>query len=294
MPSTKSKTTPEYNWFFDALGTKWEITSNQAISSATKQKITGEIERFDATYSRFRPDSQVRVIAKNPGTFMLPDSAETMLNFYDELWDLTNHKVTPLVGGTLEAAGYDGEYTLRPNNTIPLPPHYKDTVHRNGATISVDKAVLIDIGAVGKGYLVDSICELFKKDGHASFVVDASGDLRVVGERIEVVGLEHPDDTSEIIGTAAVSNRALCASASNRRSWGDWHHIIDPDTTRPVRDIVATWVIADSTMIADGLATALFFSSPADLAARYTYEYVRLHANGSVEYSNYFAKGMFS
>jgi thiamine biosynthesis lipoprotein len=64
-------------------------------------------------------------------------------------------------------------------------------------------------------------------------------------------------------------------------------------TARPTRDVIATWVIADSAMIADGLATALFFTAPEKLAATYNYEYLRMHANGSIEYSEYFAKGVF-
>ena len=83
-------------------------------------------------------------------------------------------------------------------------------------------------------------------------------------------------DPYQAIGVAEMSSGAICASASNRRSWADgiresagtWHHIIDPKTGHPPGDVVATWVIAPSAMIADGLATALFFTPAEDLYAR--------------------------
>lgn len=292
MPLVKSKTTPEHSWRFEAIGTRWEIVSADKIKDAIKEKIEILIEEFDQTYSRFRAESTVRVMSENAGTYELPTSAKDIFNFYDDLWGLTNHKVTPMVGVTLESAGYGANYSLKPDRVIKKAPNYKQVVRRSGSRITISEPALIDIGAVGKGYLVDQITNLLQNEGYTSFLVDGSGDLRVV-EKSERVGLESPSDTARVIGTVELSNRALCASAVNRRSWGEWHHIIDPELNRPVEGVVATWVIADTAMVADGLATALFFSSPQDLAERYTYEYVRLHSNGSVEYSELFLEGLF-
>lgn len=293
MPSIKSKTTPKYSWQFDAIGTKWEIVSSLSISHSLKIRITKAIEDFDLTYSRFRSDSLVRKMAETPGEYEMPKSAETILNFYDELWDITEKKVTPMVGDVLVSAGYDEKYSLRPQATISPAFNYKKTVERSGTKVTLTHKAHIDIGAVGKGFLIDEIAQLLKNEGHDSFVVDGSGDMKVVGERVEVVGLENPHNTTEVIGTVNITNRALGASATNRRAWGNWHHIVDPIAGTPVQDIVATWVLADSAMIADGIATALFFISPQKLAERYTYEYLRIRADGSAEYSNYFSKGIF-
>jgi len=293
MPSTKSNPTPKHSWQFVAIGTKWEITASREISDDSKKVVTELIDDFDVTYSRFRSDSLVSTIAKTPGQYIFPKSSQELFGFYDELWEITDHQVSPMVGDILASAGYDAEYSLKPDASIKPALDYKKTVRRNGTSITVTESTLIDIGAVGKGYLVDQMVSCLYSLGYDSFVVDGSGDMRIVGEYEETVGLEDPRDTSKILGTVTVKNRALCASANNRRSWGDWHHIIEPSSARPTKEIVATWVIADTAMIADGLATALFFTSPEKLAGRYTYEYMRMHANGSVEYSNNFAKEVF-
>lgn len=294
MRSKKLETTPEHSWRFEALGTQWEIVSSRSLATELKAKLSREVEQFDTTYSRFRSDSKLRQAAESLQPSPFPASAETIFDFYDELFELTDGKVTPLVGDILASAGYDETYSFQLNKTVPETLRYPDIVKREDSTLRLTRPTQVDIGAVGKGYMVDALTELLKNAGHDNFIVDGSGDMRVAGGRIEVVGLEHPQHTEEAIGVVKVSNKALCASAVNRRAWGDWHHIIDPNTARPTNDVVATWVVADSAMIADGLATALFFVSPQTLATKYNYEYLRMHANGSVEYSDYFARGVFS
>lgn len=293
MPSIKSRKMPAHSWQFKALGTTWEISSARAIADVLKRQIDDEIEQFDATYSRFRPDSLVSKAARSPGTYTFPRSATSLFDFYDELYVLSSGKVNPLVGGALEVAGYDADYSLRPRSTPNAAPDYRAAMNRKGVSISLREETLVDIGAIGKGYLVDHVSDLLRAAGHEDFVVDGSGDMRIEGGVIESVGLENPLNTEQVIGVVKVQNGALCASAVNRRAWGEWHHVLDATTGMPTRDIIATWVLADSAMIADGLATALFFVAPNELATRYTYEYMRMYADGSIDCSDYFSKGVF-
>ena len=59
------------------------------------------------------------------------------------------------------------------------------------------------------------------------------------------IGLEHPFDPRRAIGVWEVTDAALCASATNRRAWGDGlHHVLDARTGQPVRTIAATWAVA--------------------------------------------------
>lgn len=73
------------------------------------------------------------------------------------------------------------------------------------------------------------------------------------------VGLEHPFDPTKAIGVVSLDNEAICASVSNRRRWGEGvHHILDGRTGKPVADVIATWAVASSALVADGLVMALF------------------------------------
>ncbi len=63
------------------------------------------------------------------------------------------------------------------------------------------------------------------------------------------------------------ADAALCASATNRRAWGDGlHHVLDARTGVPVRSVVATWAVGADAMRADAIATALFFEGGPELA----------------------------
>jgi thiamine biosynthesis lipoprotein len=155
--------------------------------------------------------------------------------------------------------------------------------------------VVIDVGAVGNGHLVDLIAAILRDAGVGWFVVDGSGDLRQVNEAGIRVGLEHPFDPRRVVGVVPLTNTALCASAPNRRAWGAGsHHLLDARTGTPVRDVVATFVIADDAAVADGLATALFVTEAARLTETFTFTYVRILADGRVKSSPDFAGELFT
>jgi FAD:protein FMN transferase len=280
---------------FQAIGTQWEIETLEELDSRLQHRIHERIEQFDTTYSRFRQDSLVSRVATAPegGCFDFPDDSVALFELYDRLHTITGGAVDPLVGRDLELLGYDLEYSLTPVSEL-----YRAKIHaigkaswskdiiRDGTSIVTHRPLVIDFGAAGKGYLVDIISEILHKEGFNKFIVDGSGDLCHSGESSIQVGLEHPFDPSMVIGVVNLKNHSMCASAVNRRAWGDGlHHIIDARTSVPVRDVVATWVIADNAATADGLATALFFTSACNLAEVFNFSYVRMFADGRAEFS---------
>lgn len=115
------------------------------------------------------------------------------------------------------------------------------------------------------------------------------------GQKIFGLGSNTRSTPSVVIGVANLRDRALCASAINRRAWGDGlHHILDARTGVPVRDVVATWVVADHAAIADGLATALFFVDASHLRESFRFSHVRMFADGRAEVSSNFDGELFT
>jgi thiamine biosynthesis lipoprotein len=115
------------------------------------------------------------------------------------------------------------------------------------------------------------------------------------GHEVFEVGLEHPLDPTAVIGIACLDNASLCASAVNRRSWGNGlHHVLDGRTGIPVHDAIATWVIAQDTATADGLATALFFIPAARFASIFDFSFVRMFSDGTAEVSDNFDGEVFT
>lgn len=268
---------------FDAIGTSWSIDTAQPLSQTEIQHISEKIETFDATYSRFRADSLTRNMYDHaPGSFTFPESIVTLFNIYEKLHRLTHNKINPLVGTSLEQLGYDAHYSFVPHAPHPAPDF--DATILTGTTLTPTEPILLDIGAVGKGYLVDEIAKIIGQR-HPEFVVDGSGDIAVRTETPEIVGLEHPADASRVIGAIAITHGSLCASALNRRTWGSgFHHVVDATSGESIAgDSIATWAIADTTLVADALTTALFFAPVADLRREFgDFWYVIMKKNGDV------------
>ena len=314
MPSAKSKTkqkpkavqpsataekpepTPTASWEFEAIGTKWWIAVFEPIAKSQlhelQQAVRGRIATFDRAYSRFRPDSLVTAMSKQAGTYHFPPDGEKLFAFYRQLYDATDGAVTPLIGDVMAAAGYDADYSFRPG-TLKKPPSWDEVLRVSGHTITTTQPVLLDFGAAGKGYLVDLVGDVLRAAGLQQFCVDAGGDMIAFGHDALRIGLEHPDNTSQIIGVANLRHGALCGSAGNRRVWQEYHHIMNPFTLRPARDIKAAWVTAADALTADGLTTALFFVSPGNLR-QFQFEYVAIDAHNRVACSPHFAGTIFT
>lgn len=282
-------------WEFEAIGAPWRIDTPDELTASQRNSVSARVERFDRDWSRFRDDSMVTRISRESGRHRLPDDAGPLLDWYRELYDATAGRVSPLVGRRLESLGYDAAYRLTPAAELAPVPSWPDAMAWDGEHLDTVRPVLLDVGAAGKGYLVDLVSDLLLELGASDHVVDASGDLRVRGTGAERIALEHPADPAKAIGVVELRDGALCASASNRRSWGPGlHHVIDAVTGVPTDDVIATWALAPDALHADGLATALFFDPAPNLFQGDDVFYVRMFANGRVETSPSFPGEVFA
>jgi len=301
MPIAESATALE----FEALGTNWYVDAVGGLPGALHTSIADELARIDAVWSRFRDDSMVSSLARGGGSRALAPHDLGLLRWYARLYDATDGAVTPLIGRTLSDAGYDAAVGLRPRPEIATTPAWNHRSQLHAGGIALDRPLLFDVGAAGKGYAVDRVAGLIRAAGIDAYIVDGGGDI-AVGTAAHLIGLEHPVWPNRLIGTARIGggaasrdlgdggssstgsgsngrgHRSICGSATNRRAWGDWHHILDPRTGRPTTAVIAAWAIADSAMHADGLATALFFVPPEHLADLGPFDYVVVHGDGTI------------
>lgn len=280
---------------FDGIGTRWQISTPSRLSDAHRGRLLELVADYDAAWSRFRPDSLIAQAARQPGTYRLPAEAAALGPLFRSLYWLSGGAMTPLIGGSLEQLGYDSGYSLRPSGP-PLPaPRWEDVLEWNGTDLNTRAPVVIDVGAAGKGQLADLLSAELCAAGISEHFIDASGDLLNAGSAPVQVALEHPYDSSRAIGVLNLGTGALCASAANRRAWGDGlHHVLDGTTGTPVRTVVASWAMAATTLVADALATALFFVEGTRLREEFEFSWLTVYSDGHAEHSAEFEGVLFT
>ena len=283
---------------FDAIGTGWYVEVYESITKKDEATlfdlIKNRIEIFDKAYSRFRDDSLVTEISHTAGTYTMPDDFKTMIELYRQMYLETGGLMTPLIGQLISDLGYDKDYSLVEKTTLQSPPVWEDILSYTYPDLRITQPVLLDFGAMGKGYLVDIVAMLIEACGYHSYTIDAGGDIIHRGTQSIHIGLENPNNTKEVIGVVDLSNQSICGSSGNRRKWGKFHHIINPETITSPREIISIWVIASSTILADALTTALFFTKPEKLQRVFEFEYLILNADFSIEKSSGFSAKLFT
>jgi thiamine biosynthesis lipoprotein len=133
------------------------------------------------------------------------------------------------------------------------------------------KGMEVDLGGIAKGYAVDRAVEVLKSAGVVRAVVNAGGDLFVLGGASECpegihVGIRHPLAEGKLLGWTAVREGAVATSGSYEnyfiKDGRVYSHIIDPGTGYPVEGVLSATVLASTAMEADALATAFFVMGP--------------------------------
>lgn len=280
---------------YESMGTHWSISVwddlDPTVFAELQTNILAQSKAFDRTFSRFIKTSLIWELTRKTGVTEVPDDLVKMLRLYEQFHDLSDGKCNPLVGFALSDLGYDADYSLHAKPEIRPVPNFHDAVRIVDDThIELKQSVLIDLGALGKGYFVDKLAAYVKRQGIRRFLVDGSGDVYYQGNGTPIrVGLEHPGDTTKAIGVISLGNGGMCSSSGNRRTWQGRNHILDPQSLRSPEDVIASWVIAPTAAVADGLATCLFFVEPERFTKDFRFEYCLLNREYKLKRSAGFA-----
>jgi FAD:protein FMN transferase len=285
---------------FNAIGTQFSFIFWDNCDEDVLIKIAhaGEMyaHSFDAQFSRFKDDSLITHMSRSAGTYEVPHELTEMLRLYMCLYTATNGKINPAVGYTLEDIGYDHAYTLSPKSSIRKTPPLFEVLKIEDAThVTLTEPVLLDLGALGKGYLVDRIYEITRSASMQRFLINGSGDIRFFDQERQpiICGLEDPHDSNQVIGTLSLASGSFCASGINRRAWRTYNHYIDPHTSTSPYEILATWVYAEEAAYADGIASALFFVNP-EILCDFSFEFLILDRNMRIQKSAGFTADLFT
>lgn len=241
----------------DALGTHWWIEAlGGPLTAQVKVRLVNHISAFEQAYSRFSNDSLLGQLNRHKRLTAPPSELLDMLTFARSFQDCTSGVFNISVGGELTRRGYgrtgQGKVSASFWDEMVLTPD----------EICIPDAVSLDFGGFGKGWLIDQLGELLSTCGVSEFVINGGGDILVRARQPVELELEHPLESGLSVGTTRITQGALAVSSTIKRSWTAQgqrqHHIVDPRTAAPSSgSVIATYVQAETALIADACATVL-------------------------------------
>lgn len=245
---TVTRARPSTNTF-RAIGTTNSVlvTRPEVLADAVlvAQRHLREVDR---AVSRFRPDSEVSLLAararRAPAEAFVSPTFAAYLEAALRVARLTGGLVDPTVGSALAAEGYDGDLDLVRSRhgfhqvrVAGVPRWHSVHLNVSGRRVAVAPGTLLDLGASAKAYAADRIAARLAETLPGGFAVNLGGDVAVSGELPEhgwAVGIEDASGATRQVVTS--TGQAIATSSTQLRVWdtddGPRHHIVDPRTGR--------------------------------------------------------------
>ncbi len=132
----------------------------------------------------------------------------------------------------------------------------------------------VTLDGIAKGYVVDQGVAALKAHGIEYGLVDAGGDVQAFSgsdpQRHWNVGIVDPRDTARVAAVVQVRNAALSTSGNYRIFFSAdrrLFHIVDPRTGFSPQGWSSMTMMAERSVLADGMSTAAFSLALPDMAA---------------------------
>ena len=133
--------------------------------------------------------------------------------------------------------------------------------------VTLPKGASLDFGGIAKGLAVDAAVGLLESEAISCALVDAGGDLSVLGRPPEASGWVVAVETGDSIHDVELQAGAIATSSISVRHWmrngEERHQIIDPRTGRPAQNELQSVTVAAARCVeADVAAKVAFILGP--------------------------------
>ena len=267
----KEKKLKHFCFKFKAMGTLCEIqlfSEHPGKANRLGKRIITDVERLEAKYSRYRPESQlsqINNVALLGGSIAVDDETAVLLNYAatcyqqsDGLFDITS--------GVLRGAWRF--HTQRLPTKAEIDPLLERVGwHKLNWQIPLleftQPGMELDLGGVVKEYAVDRAATLCREANIKSGLINLGGDIRLVGPRGDgqpwIVGIEHPRKPGSVLINLSVTRGAIASSGDYQRciviDGIRYAHVLNPKTGWPVKHLAAVSVMSDFCVVAGSAST---------------------------------------
>ncbi|MBK7868617.1 MAG: FAD:protein FMN transferase [Ignavibacteriales bacterium] len=230
------------------------------------EKAFDEIKRIDSLFSDYKDSSSISLINRlDSGRVVMPKEVVALIKRAIKISAETNGAFDVTVGGLVKLWGFKDEtYHVPVKDSILMVIKnigYSNIEVPDDFTIIKKKNSQLDLSGIAKGYAVDMAYLVLKGLGIKSFLINAGGEIRGMGEDWKT-GVQDPFSEQGIVEVIVPGDKAV-ATSGNYQNYFEvdkirYCHLFDPKTGFPADKVVSVTVISDDVTIADALATAFF------------------------------------
>lgn len=260
------------------MGTSYNVkywSDNDVDAAGLQTKIDLELARINRLMSTYDPKSELSLFNQSDSTEVYPLSPDTVTVMKEavRIGGLSNGYLDITVGPLVNLWGFGPQ--ARPEK-VPDQAMIDKVKRKTGldklrvVENGVQKShtnMYVDLSTIAKGFGVDQVAEIVEQAGIDNYLVEIGGEMRVSGIKASGVqwriAIEKPI-TGERVAQRVIQigNNAIATSGDYRNYYEEngrrYSHLIDPKTGYPIQhNLVSVAVIHPSSMVADGLATAL-------------------------------------
>ena len=284
---------------FRAMGTTISLLLPERQADAGEASVRQLFSEWEETLSRFLPESELSRLNRRPGIpVAVSDLLYTVLSTALIAARASDGVYDPAMLEQLERAGYDRTFEDLPMVRCDplLPPEPGGgwrgiRVNPLSRSVTLPPGMKLDFGGIAKGMAVDAALEQLRQQGISPAIVNAGGDLAVLGLPpaadywpVSVPGRERT-------WTLPLYRGAVATSGIARRHWlqGEklQHHLLDPGTGQPVQsDLWSVTVVADRCEQAEVAAKVAFIvgaQKGANFLRRHRMAGLLVHRDGTWE-----------
>lgn len=263
----------------DLMHTRFEILLHGpdpvGLRAAGEQALD-EIERLEAQLSLYRPSSEIARVNRHAAAAPVRVSPPVfrLLTQAVELSRATGGAFDPTIGPLMRCWGFIDGPGHRPRADDLRTARQRvgcEHLHLDpdqGTVRFGQPGMMLDLGAIGKGYALDSAADLLREAGVTSaFLHGGTSSSHALGQPPDAPGWKaaipdpRPGAGPALWAQLVLENESLGVSApwtrfflDDRRTYG---HVLDPRTGEPVQGTLLAAVALESASEADALSTAL-------------------------------------
>lgn len=246
------------------------ISDKEDVARKSIADAFSAMERVDRLMSNFKEESDVSRINRGAGSKVVAVDSDVVEVIKKSIYysEISDGAFDITIGGVEELYNFEDEGRLpekgKFKNSVSLIG-YKNIIINGNRVRLAKKGMKLDLGGIAAGFAVDRGIDAIKKNGAADALINAGGDIRVIGESENgqwKIGILHPREENKLINTLTLKDISVTTSGDYRKyfiSEGKrYHHILNPSTGLPTEGVQSVTIIAPLAVDSDALATAVF------------------------------------